>query len=363
MAFNFGAFIGGASENLVEMIKTKEAQLYKEEQDEKERLRQARVAAANQRRADDKAAQESLGMLKMMGFTDATAANILKNGKGAVQFAIETGQAALAKRVDPNTLFSFATTADGTVDKTVVNETIGDKTKTDDLTATAAKAGVGSSGLNLETYASLFAEPDEYSNTYSERLAILSQKMVRDPDNKNFANWQRERQQLLSDLAEMKKAEREEKGETSPSFGEGTVAANMKMFSGDALRKYGFETDIEGNIKNMEEGTMHLADIASLDVVQMATDFNKPYQDPLMNAAINARRNSAIRGLQEYAYETYYDPDKTKQTYEKPADVDSAIDSGQMRVGQVFIFDGNVYVYTGVEDIVTGNKFYQFGLE
>ena len=36
MAFNFGAFIGGASDNLVEMIKTKEAQLYKEEQDEKE---------------------------------------------------------------------------------------------------------------------------------------------------------------------------------------------------------------------------------------------------------------------------------------------------------------------------------------
>ena len=67
MAFNFGAFLGGASDNLVNMIKTKEAQLYKEDQDEKENKRRARVAAANQRRADEKEANEAAQKLKLAG--------------------------------------------------------------------------------------------------------------------------------------------------------------------------------------------------------------------------------------------------------------------------------------------------------
>jgi hypothetical protein len=363
MAFNFGQFVAGASENLVDMIKTKEAQLYKEEQDEKERIRKARVAAANQRRSEEKAAKEAAGMLSMLGYDEKTTANILKSGKGGINFAIEAGQTALAKRVNPNTLFSFATTEDGTVNKDVIDETLTTTPSKDDITATTASAAVPSSGINVDAYASLYAEPDEIENTYSARLAVLSQKMGRDPENKNYSGWKSEYDRLLTDYAAFKEAEREKTGENTPSFGEGTVAANMKMFSTDSLRKYGFETDIDGNIKNMTDGTMHLADIASLDVVQMATDFNKPFQDPLMSAAINARRNSAVRGLEEYAYETYYDEDKVTPTYEQPQQVDEAISSGQMRVGQVFVYDGNVYVYTGIDDIVTGNKFYQFNLE
>ena len=63
MGFNFGAFVGGASDNLVNMIKTKEAELYEEQKDEKERLREARVEATRKRQADE---EEAKGLMESL---------------------------------------------------------------------------------------------------------------------------------------------------------------------------------------------------------------------------------------------------------------------------------------------------------
>lgn len=109
MGFNFGAFIGGASENLVEMIKTKEAQLYKEEQDEKERIRKARVAAANQRRADEQEAKAMAEGLSLF-YSQDQVQDILGKGKQAGKYALSYAENMVNKGYDPSAGYAMPKT-------------------------------------------------------------------------------------------------------------------------------------------------------------------------------------------------------------------------------------------------------------
>jgi hypothetical protein len=106
MAFNFGAFIGGASENLVEMIKTKEAQMYKEDQDEKEIKRKARMAAVTQRRADEKEAREIAEGLSLF-YTKEQVGDILSKGKTAGGYALKYAKTMSEKGYDPSAGYSM----------------------------------------------------------------------------------------------------------------------------------------------------------------------------------------------------------------------------------------------------------------
>lgn len=109
MGFNFGAFIGGASDNLVEMIKTKEAQLYKEEQDEKERVRKARVAAANQRRADEQEAKAMAEGLSLF-YSQDQVQDILAKGKTAGKYALSYAENMVNKGYDPSAGYAMPKT-------------------------------------------------------------------------------------------------------------------------------------------------------------------------------------------------------------------------------------------------------------
>lgn len=110
MAFNFGAFLGGASDNLVDMIKTKEAQLYKEEQDEKETKRKARVAAANQRRADEKEAKALAEGLSLFYSADQVK-DIMSKGKTAGKYAISYAENMANKGYDASAGYAMPKTS------------------------------------------------------------------------------------------------------------------------------------------------------------------------------------------------------------------------------------------------------------
>ena len=110
MAFNFGAFLGGASDNLVDMIKTKEAQLYKEDQDEKETKRRARVAAANQRRADEKEAKSLAEGLSLFYSADQVQ-DIMSKGKTAGKYAISYAENMANKGYDASAGYAMPKTS------------------------------------------------------------------------------------------------------------------------------------------------------------------------------------------------------------------------------------------------------------
>jgi hypothetical protein len=110
MAFNFGAFIGGASDNLVEMIKTKEAELYQEEQDEKERLRQARVEATRKRQADEEEAKGLIESLSLF-YTPEQVKDIMANGKAPAKYAINHGEYMAGRGLSASASYSMPKTS------------------------------------------------------------------------------------------------------------------------------------------------------------------------------------------------------------------------------------------------------------
>ena len=110
MGFNFGAFIGGASDNLVNMIKTEEERLYLEEQDEKERLRQARVEATRKRQADEEEAKGLIESLSLF-YTPDQVKDIMANGKAPAKYAINHGEYMAGRGMSASASYSMPKTS------------------------------------------------------------------------------------------------------------------------------------------------------------------------------------------------------------------------------------------------------------
>ena len=361
MAFNFGAFVGGMSKQIVADIEREEEYELKMKQiAETEAMRQ-RAARAGERKKEQAALEASIGALKFLGYSDQAAAAIARQGEYAVGLAQNIGEQALEKNVDVNTIYNMPSIDSNLeISGEEMSETV-NAVKSD-----APKLSTGVIGLNAEAYRNLqnmFVDPDKEELSHNARIAILDQKIARNPNSENVENWQGERKTLLENLAELKKVEKEAEGTTTPSFTIGTIASNLAFFDKTSLPAAGFKLGINDQIENLEEGNLHMQDIASLDTVSKATEFNTAYNDPGMKAAINARRNAAINNLKEYAYDKYYDTAVNTPKYTDPAQVDRDIRTGKLRRGSVYVFENNVYVYTGIEDIVTGNAFYEFSLE
>jgi hypothetical protein len=110
MGFNFGAFVGGASDNLVNMIKTKEAELYEEQKDEKERLREARVEATRKRQADEEEAKGLIESLSLF-YTPDQVKDIMANGKAPAKYAINHGEYMAGRGLSASASYSMPKTS------------------------------------------------------------------------------------------------------------------------------------------------------------------------------------------------------------------------------------------------------------
>ncbi len=110
MGFNFGAFIGGASDNLVNMIKTEEERLYQEEKDEKERLRQARVEATRKRQAEEEEAKGLIESLSLF-YTPDQVKDIMANGKAPAKYAISHGEYMAGRGLSASASYSMPKTS------------------------------------------------------------------------------------------------------------------------------------------------------------------------------------------------------------------------------------------------------------
>ena len=118
MAFNFGGFMAGVSEKVVERIETEEDRLA--EIAKEQRLMSNRLAFERQseRRKKKAAVEELTGTLKMLGMEEDTIASIAGYGKGALTTAISHAETVYAQGGNINDVYTFNPSKDPTSTET-----------------------------------------------------------------------------------------------------------------------------------------------------------------------------------------------------------------------------------------------------
>ena len=155
----------------------------------------------------------------------------------------------------------------------------------------------------------------------------------------------------------MKEAEREEKGTVTPSFDTGSITANVNEIRKGALEGFGFEIGIDDKIKNITEGNMYKADLAELEVANQLNIRNTNIADPNMQLAAQGIRDSAVRSLKDYGFNTFYNKKESVLSATDNTEFVRNANQGRYRQGQVVTIGNKVILYTGVPDYRTGQPF------
>ena len=374
MAFNLQAFGAGFAKKVTADLDDTRDRMNRLADQEASIATQQRLAKKAEREKEQKIAEETGGLLMSLGYDENAVQSILSKGKMSANFWATAGQDALKKGVNPNTLFNmpnmdesnFTETVESVEEEMAVPTGMGDieedaTLKSAETLETSGEDSVTiSSGfsINKDAFKNLYGTPDKEEASFGARLAVLSQRIARKPNDPNMESWKAEQQSLLADLATMKNAEREEKdGDQTPAFGLGTISANVKEIRSGAGKRFGFTVGIDGEINNMIDGQQHLADIVELNIAGQLTIRNTDIQDKSMKYTAQGIRNSAISNLTDYGYNIYNnDKDKLETATDNQTFITNS-ENGAYRPGQVVTVGSKVIIYTGIADYKTGQKF------
>jgi len=362
MAFSLQGFGAGFASKLTDRL-DEERQRQEKLQDEATSIAtRQRLAKQAKREEEKRIAEETIGMLTTLGYTENQAGVIAKNGKLASDFWVNAGQQMLLKGGDPSTLLDISSKNATTSPENVATETIeagepatigGITTKVKDF-----NNNISGTNINLDVYKEFFGTPDKIESTFSSALAKISQKLARDPEREDADALRQEQAALLADLEKMKEAEREKTGTNTESYTLSGVSTAVREVRSNALSRFGFKLGLNDTIDNMESGQEYLADIANLSAVSQLTTRNEKIQSESMNFAIRGLYDNAKVGLADYAFEQKNSgktvPAETAQQF-----VDKA-KANQYRIGTVVNDGTNLYVYTGYTDPITKMPFMIF---
>ncbi len=352
MAFNFGAFVGGLSRQIVSDIEADEAyeqqlSFFKEKQDIL-----SGQEIEKQRKLDDLKLQNNIKALRFAGYDDQRAAQIAMSGDYAIERSLGLAEKISEGGGDVNEFYKLSNNSPENMDdlEKEITDTI-------DAPKKISTGTMGVSGFDPEMVAGLFAKPDKIESSYSARLAVISQKLAQNPNRSDADALKSEQTQLYADLRKMKEAEREEKGTVTPSFDLGSITSNTNEIRRGQLNRYGFEVDFEGKVKNITEGNMYKADLAELEVANQLNIRNKGIEDPNMQLAAQGVRESAVRNLNEYGLNIFYNQKDRLQDAPTNEAFATSMSRGEYRQGQVVTVGNKIILYTGVPDYRTGQPF------
>ena len=365
MAFNFGAFVGGFSEQLVKDLEAEEERQFEMEKIATTEAMRQRAAASSQRRSEQLATERMMQGLSMFYTDPKVVSYIMGSGEAGYEFAMEMGPEFLKRKMDPNTGFrTLSTNGDMSDPETQaeLRETIAVAPAPEAEITAGADAGSAPTitpdtyiyGLNAQTYAQIFGEPTEYANTYAAAITNISDQLSRTTDENERAELEARRLSLLEDYAEFSAAGRAPQQET-PFFSPSTLPTNINEALRNARTRYGFETDLEGNILNMTEGNEYRSYIAELSAAQtLDSTYGTLVNDPAMNNRIADIREQASRDLVEYGRRIVSEGDsrRLKNVGSQTAFAEGLI-SGQYRIGDVITYEDargitRYAIYTGI---------------
>ena len=102
---------------------------------------------------------------------------------------------------------------------------------------------------------------------------------------------------------------------------------------------------------------MYKADLEELEVANQLNTRNKGIEDPNMQLAAQGVRESAVRNLNEYGLNIFYNQKDRLQDAPTNEAFATSMSRGEYRQGQVVTVGNKIILYTGVPDYRTGQPF------
>jgi hypothetical protein len=345
MGFNLGAFIGGAAKRGSEIIQEREARML-ELQDEQRRIAQANAAkAAAKREAELEEMEELTGKLSLF-YTEDQVKEILGNGKIAANYAVAQGATYAENGLNPSAEYQMPASR-------IANGVAKSKTATPSTTAmggseqpstpdTTQQAIPTQEPVTVGSFASRFTPIPEKvttgAKTYEARLVELTSAKANARDADEATKIQKEIDQVLSSLAEFKKAAEKEHGSIEEGLGFSKTTRDS-LVNAELERQFEVagmaEKDINGKISMIQTGNEANSFALRYNAHNNLSNNYKEVKDDIFQRQIASVKIDTDRAVSAYksskvrAGAVIIDPKNTQQS------VQAAAAQGQYKQGDV----------------------------
>lgn len=308
MAFNFGGFLMGASQQLVKEIERKEEELreeklLKEERDWQESLIKKRAAAsagaaeASERRKRNNDIEDLTSRAAFHYGTDNAAA-MAKQGFGYLTEAVTIGNQLSAAGYNPST---FYTASNGTLDaaKKVVTQTEGQQVQAAVPTTSIPDAPVPVGGFDFDAIRTAL-KPDKTASSLDALLAMNTQDILKANEDGNATALEKALQNqaaILKTIALTEDPEAVEQISEDPRM----LLANMRA---QAIGNYGASSGEMGQLIEEVKGAPYFGDLMDYAAADRMLNYVSEFDPKQVSNVTNVAKGTmkaAERNLLNYA--------------------------------------------------------------
>ena len=365
MAFNFGAFVGGFSEQLVKDLEAEEERKFEMEKiAETEAMRQ-RAAASSRRRSEQLATEQMMNALSMF-YSPDNAARIALGGQAVADQYLSWGATAAENGKDPNALVQFSGGSNDVTDQQTLDDMAvlaaprapeAEITTSADALEPTQTIGVGAFTPNVTALGALFAEPEPTANSlgelFTQNLVKRINLAIENPNSPELETLMAREEEILAASESWSATQRDSNGETR-FFDNTQLETITNSLLRQAYTRNGFRTDLEGQILDSLEGNEHRQYLAEMQAAQaLEEDYSTRYNDPTLTNKVSRMIREATDGFIEYGNSIRYatSSQRLKDSVD-PVTFNTRLNEGRYRVGDVIPVqsaDGmtRFVVYTG----------------
>jgi hypothetical protein len=325
MAFNFMSFLGGAAEQLTEVIETREAErMYEERQVKAEQREESRFAkrqaasAARDRKKSEKEAADLAGALSMFYKPDRVT-EIMSGGMAKAKWHLDMGGKLAEKGLSGDTMYASPAAPKPTVDVGAAAPAVApapsltaeEREKFTQEVAEQAEAAslpipsnipAKQSSINFGFLAKTFAPADEEQATLDAAYAVAYQKSVNATDPKEQTKYAAEAEKYLNAIHEKDKKLKAD-GEESDAFSSTTINSNINGFYTRALNDFGIEANLKDGVLQSLAGKLPENQTAIIQAnmqVQMLNRKDGKVVSPDAETLFRSNVSGSVRKLQAY---------------------------------------------------------------
>ena len=325
MAFNFMSFLGGAAEQLTDVIETREAErMYEERQVKAEQREESRFArrqaasAARDRKKAEKEAADVASALSMFYKPDRVT-EIMSGGMAKARWHLDMGGKLAEKGLSGDTLYASPAAPKSTVDvgtaapavPAAPSLTAEEQEKFTQEVAEQAEAALlpipsnipaKQSSINFGYLAKVFAPADEEQATLDAAYDVAYQKSMTATTEDERNKYDKLAKVYLQAIYN-KDQKLKDQGQESDAFSSTTINSNINGFYTRALNDFGIEANLKDGVLQSLSGKLPENQTAIIQAnmqVQMLNRKDGKVVSPDAETLFRSNVSGSVRKLQAY---------------------------------------------------------------